>query len=124
VAGYRTVTLPPFAVETLLRSKMTMHARNPDLVFPSSGGTIRDPHNVQRQWREARGAAGFDWVVPHAFRKSVATFIDQELTTAHAASQLGHSKAAMTAKHEVQRAVVAPDVSHVLERFGSNQNGG
>lgn len=116
-AGFRTVTLRRFAVETLLRRQVMGYPNPHDVVFPSSTGTLRDPHNLRRQWRDARAAAGFEWVVPHSFRKTVATLIDRETGTRDAASQFGHSGTAVTAAHYVQRATIAPDMSEVLERL-------
>ncbi|WP_426520517.1 tyrosine-type recombinase/integrase [Diaminobutyricibacter sp. McL0618] len=119
-SGFRTVTLPSFAVDTLLRRSVNASGDNQlNLVFPSARGTLRAPANIRRAWRDARAFAGFDWVVPHTFRKTVATLIDNERSTQQAASQLGHSAAAMTARHYVQRAAIAPDVSDVLEMFAS-----
>ncbi|MGI9823948.1 tyrosine-type recombinase/integrase [Agromyces sp. Marseille-Q5079] len=115
-AGFRTVTLPRFAVETLRRRRADAPLGT-ELIFPSRTGTLREPANVRRAWRDARDAAGFDWVVPHTFRKTVATLIDQEASTASAASQLGHAREGVTVKHYVQRAAIAPDVSEVLQRF-------
>jgi integrase len=120
-AGFRTLALPRFAVDVLVRRRVD--ADSSGLVFPSTRGTVREPANLRRQWRDARAAAGFDWVVPHTLRKTVATLIDQERSTANAASQLGHSTRGVTAVHYVQRAAVAPDVSDVLEAFGSRENG-
>lgn len=120
-AGHRTITLPRFAVDTLLRRKVTGEPNPHNVVFPSSSGTLRDPHNLRRQWRDARVAAGFDWVVPHSFRKSVATLIDREASTKDAAAQLGHSGVDVTTTHYVQRAALAPDNSGLLEGFGSHE---
>ncbi|UOQ90689.1 site-specific integrase [Agromyces endophyticus] len=119
-AGHRTVTLPRFAVETLMRRRVESGGTpNPmNLVFPSTTGTLRETANLHRQWRDARAAAGFDWVVPHTFRKTVATMIDREYSTRDAASQLGHSGTAVTAKHYVAKAIMAPDVSAALEPLG------
>lgn len=117
-AGYRTVTLPRFAVETLLRRQVHGWPNAYDVVFPSTTGTLRDPHNLRRQWREARHAAGFDWVVPHSFRKTVATMIDRETGTKDAAAVLGHSGVGVTEQHYVERAAVAPDMSLLLEALG------
>ncbi len=64
-----------------------------------------------------RAWEGFDWVVPHTFRKSVATLLDNEASTKTAASQLGHSAEAMTVKHYVQRAAESPDMSELLQKF-------
>lgn len=117
-AGHRTVTLPRFAVDTLLRRQVQAWPNPHNVIFPSSSGTLRDPHNLRRQWRDARHAAGFDWVVPHSFRKTVATVIDREAGTKDAAAVLGHSGVAVTEAHYVQRAAIAPDVSALLEALG------
>lgn len=75
-SGRRRLMLPPFVVSMLLRRQLEIVEQNQwDLVFPSSTGTLREPQNVHRQWRSARDRAGFDWVTPHTFRKSVATAI-------------------------------------------------
>jgi integrase len=99
--------------------RMQLNAQsNPwDVVFPSSTGTLRDPHNVRRQWREARGDA-FAWVTPHAFRKTVATLIDRERGDHDASAQLGHSGTAVTRKHYIEKAVEAPDLTAVLNQLG------
>ncbi len=117
-AGYRVVKLPRFTRDTLLRLSVTAEPTADDLVFPSSAGTLRDPHNVRRQWRDARGER-FAWVTPHSFRRTVATLIDREATTEDAASQLGHSGTAVTRKHYIEKAAAAPDLTDVLEQFGA-----
>ena len=109
-AGYRTVKLPAFARDTLMRLYLNATPTADHLVFPSAAGTLRDPHNVRRQWRDARGEQ-FAWVTPHSFRKTVATLIDREATTEDAASQLGHSGTAVTRKHYIEKAASAPDLT-------------
>ena len=116
-SGFRTVLLPRFAVETLMRMQLNAQSNPWDVVFPSSTGTLRDPHNVRRQWREARGDA-FAWVTPHAFRKTVATLIDRERGDHDASAQLGHSGTAVTRKHYIEKAVEAPDLTAVLNQLG------
>ncbi|WP_072815759.1 tyrosine-type recombinase/integrase [Rhodococcus zopfii] len=115
-SGYRTVKLPKFTRTTLLRLSVNAKPTADDLVFPSSAGTLRDPHNVRRQWRDARGER-FAWVTPHSFRRTVATLIDRESSTEDAASQLGHSGTAVTRKHYIEKAAAAPDLTDVLEQF-------
>lgn len=92
-----------------------------DVIFPSSTGTLRDPHNLRRQWWDARHAAGFDWVVPHSFRKTVATMIDRETSTMDATAVLGHSEVGVTEQHYVERAAIAPDMSVLLEALGGRR---
>lgn len=120
VSGNRTVLLPEFAVETLMRVKMDALPNPYDVVFPSSTGTLRDPHNFRRQWRDARGDM-FAWVTAHSFRRTVATLIDREATTEDAASQLGHSGTAVTRKHYIERAASAPDLTAVLNQLGESR---
>lgn len=44
-AGFRTMKVPPFAAQTLHR-KFAAEQPNPeDMLFPSSTGTVRSPHN-------------------------------------------------------------------------------
>lgn len=116
-SGYRTVKLPSFARDTLMRLSVNAEPTPDDLVFPSASGTLRDPHNVRRQWRDARGEQ-FAWVTPHSFRRTVATLIDREATTEDAASQLGHSGTAVTRKHYIEKAAAAPDLTAVLNKLG------
>ncbi|WP_287016324.1 site-specific integrase [Gordonia sp. (in: high G+C Gram-positive bacteria)] len=113
-AGWRTVTLPGFAVATLMRVKVSAQPNPHDVVFPSERGTLRDPHNVRRQLRDARGDE-FEWVKPHTFRKTVATLVEREASLADAAAQLGHSGTEVTTRHYVQRAQIAPDLTRVLD---------
>jgi integrase len=98
-AGWRTVTLPGFAVATLMRLKVSADPNPHDVVFPSERGTLRDPHNVRRQLRDARGDE----------------FAEREASLADAAAQLGHSGTEVTTRHYVQRAQVAPDLTRVLD---------
>ncbi|MCM3331397.1 hypothetical protein [Kocuria palustris] len=92
-------------------------------MFPSSTGTLREVNNLERQWRDARKSEhlkGFEWVTWHTFRKTVATLVDRATSTEDAAAVLGHSGTAVTSRHYVQRASVAPDVSAALEVIGDD----
>lgn len=121
-AGHRTITLPRFAADVLLRRQVDAKPNPQNLVFPARGGTLREPANVRRQWRAARAASGFEWVTPHTFRKTVATLIDAESGAHDAAAQLGHSRANVTLNHYVQRATIAPDASDVLAKLRPGQS--
>lgn len=37
---------------------------------------VRDRNNVERGYRQVRTGTPFEWVVPHTYRKTVATFLD------------------------------------------------
>lgn len=52
------------------------------------------------------------------FLKSVATLIDREYSSEHAAAQLGHSGIAITEKHYIAIAAETPDLTKALEQFG------
>lgn len=119
-AGFRTVKLPPFAGHTLKRKFFAEQPKPDDMLFPSSTGAVRSPHNFRRQWRDARAGTGYEWVTPHVFRKSVATLIDREYISKHAAAQLGHSGTAITEKHYIAKAAETPDLTQALEQFGGS----
>jgi integrase len=117
-AGYRTLTLPRFAVAVLLRRHTTATPNPNDAVFASRRGTWLSPHNVRRQWRQARTDTGLEWVTPHTFRKTVATLIDRQTDTKTASAQLGHANEQVTTTHYIEKANIAPDVSHLLQQLG------
>lgn len=99
-AGERTLRLPGWAVDMLIRRGDAAGWSGP--VFPSHatrgrGGSWRDPSNTSRSLRDARGRAGFDWVTSHVFRKTVATVMDEAgMTAREIADQLGHARVSMT----------------------------
>ena len=48
--------------------------------FPDSRGRWRDPFNLSRELREARGSGEFALVTSHVFRKTCATLLDEKRT--------------------------------------------
>lgn len=112
-----SVVLPRFAVATLLRLKTSAKKNPNDAIFPSATGTWRSPTNLRTQLRAARGTQ-WKWVQPHTFRKTVGTLIEREHGLEAASRQLGHAGTAVTARHYIERAVVAPDASATLDRLG------
>ena len=86
-------------------------------MFSSAAGTFRLPNNFRRQLREALQGTAFEWVTPHSFRRTVATLLDRERSTDHAAAQLGHSDVAVAKAHYIAKAHHAPDVSDVLQQL-------
>jgi len=104
-AGFRRLLLPGWEVDLLkarFASSRSISLPVPvlggvvwdsPLAFPTSSGRLQDPTNVSNWWKEAVTEAGFDWVVPHTFRKTVATEMDRAGRTAREiADQLGHSQ--------------------------------
>ena len=140
-AGWRTLVLPPSAVE-LARSRR-------ELVFPAPvARTLRDPSNTSADLRqlldsldcEACNRTGYQldgagrfklnvhgrrirceegpwsWVTSHTFRKSVATRLDDGgLTARQVADQLGHANPSMTQDVYFGRQVVSSRAAVVLE---------
>jgi integrase len=72
-------------------------ARSLDRIQPASAGTLRDPDNFGKQWREVRESLGLPEVTSHSFRKTGATLIDDSgLSARVGADQLGHARPSMT----------------------------
>jgi integrase len=117
-AGYRTVVLPRFAIDMLLRRQVSAIANPHDAIFCSRRGTWLSPNNVRRQWRNARKDTDLEWVTPHTFRKTVATLLDREADTKTASEQLGHATEEVTTTYYIEKAKLAPDVSDVLQILG------
>ncbi len=46
-------------------------------VFPDRHGGYRDRNNIEADYRKVRKGTAFEWVVPHVYRKTVATMLDQ-----------------------------------------------
>jgi integrase len=85
-------------------------------VFPSTRGTWRDVSNTERAFREAMRRAGFEWVTPHVFRKTVATVMDARGRSARdIADQLGHANPSMTQDVYMGRGLVNPAGTDDLE---------
>lgn len=114
----RTLVLPKWGVDLLKRRWET---RKPskckyDPVFLSSVGTLRDPNNVDGQFREAHDRMGYEWIVPHHYRKTGATWLDQAgLSAREIADQLGHSKTSMTLDKYMGRGATNPRVAAALD---------
>jgi len=116
-AGYRTLHLPPFAVEILLRRQVENRANPYGAVFPTRRGTWRQISNWERMWNQVVDDTGRLLVTFHTFRRSVATLIDREVGIEAAQAQLGHEDSDITRDYYVHKALVAPDLTVHLEKF-------
>ena len=119
-AGQRTLMLPSWCTAMLDDRAERLHPTGSDRgsrpVFPAPLGGWRDPSNTQADLREALTTAGFDWVTSHAFRKTVATLMDQAgLSSRAAADQLGHANTSMTTDVYFGRKVASTGAAAVLE---------
>jgi integrase len=114
-AGERTLPLPESAV-ALLRRRFMTGARLDQPVFPSVEGGFRDPANVRRELREARGEDTLAWITSHTFRKTAATILDEAALSARlVADQLGHSRPSMTQDVYMGRRTVDSQAALALE---------
>ena len=97
----RWLNLPEWLVERLAARAADCGAEGYVFAAPAQ----RDPERVWDQSnsagavRAALDACGPTWAVPHTFRRTVATLLDQaNLPIARIADQLGHSDVSMTAR--------------------------
>ena len=116
-AGRRTIPLPRFAIDMLRERRQLPYLGEQKIIFPSTAGTLRDPDNFNRQWREVRDELGASGVSTHSFRKTVATLIDDEgLSARIGADQLGHARVSMTQNVYMTRGRVHAQVADLLDR--------
>ena len=116
-AGRRTVPIPRFAAETLQNRRRRPYLGQQIVIFPSTAGTLRDPNNFGKEWRNARVELGVPEVTTHSFRKTVATLIDDEgLSARIGADQLGHSNVSMTQDRYMARGRIHTQVADLLDR--------
>lgn len=112
----RSVSLPQFAVAALRRRMDSRQGPNTaGVIFPSSTGTLRDPDNFGKQWREVRDDLGLPDVSSHSFRKAVATMLDDAgLSARIGADQLGHAKVSMTQDTYMRRGQIHTEAADVI----------
>jgi integrase len=116
-ASKRTIALPPFAVDVLMRRRIEQRPNHYNAVFATRNGTWHQVGNIERRWRTIRADTGFEWVTPHTFRKTVATLIDRLVDSDTAARVLGHSSDAITKEFYIEKDRTTPDVTHILQSF-------
>lgn len=110
----RTLKLPHSAAVILVSRRVNAYS---DIVFPSSVGTFRWPHNLRRLWREALAGTEFAGWTPRDFRKAVATLVRDEMGVEAARDQLGHTSESVTIGHYIQPSHEGPDATVTLERL-------
>jgi integrase len=118
-ASKRSIALPPFAVDVLMRRRIEQQPNRHNAVFATRNGTWHQVGNIERRWRTIRADTGYDWVTPHTFRKTVATLIDRLVDSDTAARILGHSSDAITKEFYIEKDRTTPDVTHILQSFAA-----
>jgi integrase len=100
----------------MLRRRFMTGARLDQPLFPSLTGGLRDPANVRRELRDARGTETLAWITSHTFRKTAATILDEAALTARlVADHLGHSRTSMTQDYYLGRRSVDWQAAVALE---------
>lgn len=111
--SHREVELPEFVVPMLAARAANSYT---DLVFPSATGTPRWPDNLRRDWKAALVGSEYASVTPGAFRKAVATLLQEELGAEAARDQLGHTSFG-NLKYYVERASRGPAAAGTLQKL-------
>lgn len=126
----RHLPLPGFAVEMLLRRRVT--ATGP-MVFEGARGGLMQPSSISWSWRtlfkpDVKTRAGLSdaelwelypwhWVTQKTLRKTVATLVDAAHGSALASKQLGHASDKMTLRHYIAKSLAPLDTGNALEQF-------
>jgi integrase len=112
----RTLPLPQSGV-AMLRRRFMSGARLDQPLFPDVLGGFRDPANVRRELRQARGDdEALAWITSHTFRRTAATILDEaSLTGRLIADQLGHARPSMTQDVYMGRRAVDGRTARALE---------
>lgn len=120
-AGVRSILVPEWVTPTLERLSATAEEGSTPYLFHTATGQIEGAHAVHRQLRAVRSWAGLsDEIVPHVFRKTVATAIadHEQGGIDSAALVLGHSRSRVTEQHYAKRRTLAPDMRAALALLG------
>lgn len=100
----RTIQLPGFAGRAVQRRLRELKTIDPDaLLYCSREGTPLTTNNVRRQLRHVMNLAGIVGVTPHAFRRTVATTVNEQAGVELASQLLGHTDPTITIKHYIRR---------------------
>lgn len=101
----RAVAIPAFSAAVIRRRLAAISGEDEEqLLFFSRKGTPLAPHNVRRTFREILKIAGLEGleITPHAFRRTGATLLANELGIEVAADVLGHTSTKTTKEHYAQ----------------------
>jgi integrase len=117
----RVVAVPAFAAEVIRQRLAKIAGEDGEhLLFFTKRGTPLAPHNARRTFRDILRDAGLEGmeITPHAFRRTGATLLANEVDLQTAADVLGHASTATTKEHyaEPDRSV-NPITATVLQRL-------
>lgn len=119
----RVLVLPGWCRRMLIARRLRLGASEGP-VFPDRLGGYRDRNNVGAAYRKVKAGTRFEWVTPHTYRKTVATLLDSQGSSARlVADQLGHSRVSMTQDVYMGRRAVLKDNADVLDQFDPDKPG-
>ncbi|MCU1522259.1 MAG: phage integrase family protein [Arthrobacter sp.] len=119
-ASVRTIHLPEWATEMLLRRKKNASPTQTDAVFATRNGTFVTPSNTRTELKNAMAKSGIEErITPHAFRRTVATAVAENVNDEAAAAQLGHASVEVTRAHYIVRPKVVPNYSEFLANMAA-----
>ncbi|MGC5221020.1 tyrosine-type recombinase/integrase [Micromonospora sp. DT81.3] len=117
----RVVAVPPFAAAIIRRRLALLGTETEEhLLFFTRNGTPLAPHNVRRTFRQILQLAGLEGadITPHAFRRTGATLLANEVNIETAAAVLGHTSVATTREHYAEPdRTVDPVPAQILQRL-------
>lgn len=117
----RAIAVPPFAAEVIRRRLALVAGEDEEqLLFHSRNGTPLTPNNARRTFRAILASAGLDQmqITPHAFRRTGATLLANEVGLETAAEVLGHTSTSTTKEHYAERDRSVKSVAaEVLQRL-------
>lgn len=121
-AGERTIAAPMDVVGLLGDRRVAGGPNSHGVAFPSLLGKPRNSKAVAREWAAARGRLGLpDGYTFHAFRKTVATALDQAgLSPRDIAEYLGHSDPSLTMGVYMSKIVGGSRAANALDEVLKN----
>jgi len=123
-AGLRSIIVPEWVVPALERLVLSAKNDGSAYLFHTRTGKPTGAHAVHRQLRAVREWAGLSPdLVPHVFRKTVATTIANHANGGldAAALTLGHNRARVTEAHYAKRSTLAPDMREALNQLAPEE---
>lgn len=102
----------------LRRRRINAPLTGTDAVFHTRNGTFVSPSNLRTELKKALAKSGIvEPITPHAFRRTVATTVAENVSDEAAAAQLGHASVEVTRAYYIVKPKVVPDYSEFLENM-------
>lgn len=125
--GFRQIPVSLLAAEALSELLDAVEDADEDtLLFQNKWGGITRPNTMHKRWQDAKRAMEKDGIleerriVPHTFRKTMATTLARGMGPQYTALYIGHGTSTQTLfRHYVPREIVVPNVTaESIDGFG------